>query len=340
MQQSKILLIGLPGAKQFTDKLADILGINPIHAECVRFSDGELLMRANNPVRGQKVYLIQATAPPVNDNLMQLLIGAQALKLSSAQEIIAIIPYFGYARQDRKSRKHEPITSKLVAQMLQLSGIDRVCLVDIHSSATVGYFNLPVDNIQLYLLFCIKIIDLLKRYRPLPPVSFVSPDHGGVLRVRKMVKLFTKLNVQWAVIDKLRPKPNQSKITQILGNIQGRLCFLIDDMIDTGGSIINAARALKERGALAVYVFATHGVFSGKAQQLLKQAIDDQIITAVMIANTIEKTNLLPEITVLDCADWIAKFILCIEEHRSFSGVYENLEAIIKQQVTQLWQQQ
>lgn len=330
------MLVALRGAEAVAEKIAQQLGQTLAATHFQRFSDGELLVKAKPSLRGRTVFLIQATCPPVNDNLMELLIMIQAVRMASAQKINVVLTYYGYARQDRKCKEHEPITSKLVAHLLTAAGADRVLLVDIHSPITIGFFNIPVDNIRLFPLVCRQIIDLITHCGFQKPIALVSPDYGGLVRVRGVAELLQTLQPHIAFIDKHRTQPNSSEVVSVLGDVRGRICFLIDDMIDTAGSIVNAAQAVRARGALNIYVLATHGLFSGMARQRLTQAIKNGLIEQVIVFDTVAQTSTFPGLKVINCGNWIAKFINCLIRHQSFSAVYEVAKTNIRQLVAQL----
>ena len=240
-------------------KVVDHLGIPLGKIKAEKFSDGEVHVEILENVRGRDVFIIQSTCSPTNDNLMELLIMADAMYRASAGRITAVIPYYGYARQDRRVRSRRvPISAKLVADMISTSHVDRVLTIDLHSDQVQGFFDLPVDNIYAS---GVLLADILAKN--LDNTMVVSPDVGGVVRARALAKGLG--DAELAIIDKRRPEPNKSEIMNIIGNVEGRHCVLIDDLIDTGGTLCNAAAALKQHGALSVVAYASHAVFSGKA---------------------------------------------------------------------------
>jgi len=253
------------------------LGISLGRASVGKFSDGEIAVELLENVRGRDVFILQSTCAPTNDNLMELLTMADALKRASAGRITAAIPYFGYARQDRRPRSvRVPISAKLVANMLATAGIDRVLTVDLHADQIQGFFDIPVDNIYAT---PILVHDILQQR--IENLTVVSPDIGGVVRARAVAKV---LNTDLAIIDKRRPKANVAEVMNIIGDVQGRTCLIVDDMIDTSNTLCKAASALKERGAERVLAYATHPVFSGEAVNRIASSDIDQVVITDTIA--------------------------------------------------------
>ena len=256
---------------ELAEEIASIMGKPLGKATVTKFSDGEISVNLWESVRGTDVYIIQSTSNPVNDNLMELLIMIDAMKRASAGRINAVIPYYGYARQDRKAKARDPITAKLVADLIVAAGADRVLTMDLHANQIQGYFNIPVDH-----LIGMPILANYFKEKNLDNLCVVSPDHGSVTRARAMAQV---LNCPIAIIDKRRPEPNKSEIMNIIGNIEGKNCIILDDMIDTAGTITNAANAIKEMGATAVYASATHAVLSGPAvERIEKSAIEELVL--------------------------------------------------------------
>ncbi|MED5622255.1 ribose-phosphate pyrophosphokinase [Ideonella sp. BN130291] len=257
-------------------EIATHLGVDLGKAHVGRFSDGEVDVRIDQNVRARDVFVVQSTCAPTNENLMELCIMVDALKRASARRITAVMPYFGYARQDRRPRSTRvPISAKVVANMLQTVGVERVLTMDLHADQIQGFFDIPVDNIYAspVLLSDVKA----KSYSDL---VVVSPDVGGVVRARALAK---QLNCDLAIIDKRRPKANVSEVMHVIGEIDGRNCVIMDDMIDTAGTLVKAAEVLKERGAKSVYAYCTHAVFSGPAIERIKNSQLDEVV----ITNTI-----------------------------------------------------
>ena len=254
-------------------ELATHLGIELGSAKVGRFSDGEITVEINQNVRARDVFVVQSTCAPTNDNLMELLVMVDALRRSSADRITAVIPYFGYARQDRRPRSSRvPISAKVVANLLQTVGVDRVLTMDLHADQIQGFFDIPVDNIYASPTL---LGDL--RQKNYEDLMVVSPDVGGVVRARALAK---QLNCDLAIIDKRRPKANVSEVMNVIGEIDGRNCVIMDDMIDTAGTLVKAAEVLKERGAKKVYAYCTHPVFSGPAvDRITASALDEVVVT-------------------------------------------------------------
>jgi len=257
---------------ELAKKIASRLYIKLGDAVVGRFSDGEVSVQINENVRGSDVFIIQSTCAPTNDNLMELIVMVDALRRASAGRITAVIPYFGYARQDRRVRSARvPITAKVVADFLSSVGVDRVLTVDLHAEQIQGFFDVPVDNV-----FASPVLleDMRKREFQAPVV--VSPDIGGVVRARAIAKLLNDADL--AIIDKRRPKANVAQVMHIIGDVKDRDCIIVDDMIDTGGTLCKAAEALKEQGARRVFAYATHPVFSGNAAENIANSVIDELI--------------------------------------------------------------
>ena len=266
-------------------EIATNLGITLGKASVGRFSDGETTVEIQQNVRGREVFVLQSTCAPTNDNLMELLVMVDALKRASAQRITAVIPYFGFARQDRRPRSTRvPISARVVADLLETVGVNRVLTMDLHADQIQGFFNIPVDNIYAS---PVLLSDLqAKKYDDL---VVVSPDVGGVVRARALAK---QLGCDLAIIDKRRPKANVSEVMHIIGEIDGRNCVIMDDMIDTAGTLVKAAEVLKERGAKSVYAYCTHAVFSGPAIERIKaSALDEVVITNTIPLNEAAKST-------------------------------------------------
>jgi ribose-phosphate pyrophosphokinase len=276
------------------------------------FSDGELYFQITENVRGKDVFLIQPTCWPVNDNLMELLIMIDAFKRSSAARITAVIPYYGYARQDRKDKPRVAISSKLVADLLTAAGADRILTMDLHAGQIQGFFNIPVDH-----LFAAPVlIDYLNKLK-LPDLTIVSPDAGGVERARAFAK---RLNADLAVVDKRRTAPNTAEVMNIIGRVSGRNVIICDDMIDTAGTLVNTVAALKKHRAQRIFACATHAVLSGPAIERLGNAPLEEII----LTNTvrIDESKILPNMTILSVAGLLAKAIRSIHDETSVSNLF------------------
>lgn len=280
-----------------------------------RFSDGEISVQIHENIRGSDVFLIQSTCFPANDNLMELIIMVDALRRASAKRITAVIPYFGYARQDRRTRSSRvPITAKVIANVLSNVGVDRILTVDLHSEQIQGFFDIPIDNIFGSLIL---IKDMLK-IKFIKPI-IVSPDIGGIVRARTIAKLLFDIDI--AIIDKRRPKPNISQVMHIIGNIKNRDCILIDDIIDTGSTLCQAATALKKHGAHRVFAYATHPILSGQASTNLKNSEIDEIIVCDTIPLS-KKTKSLDNIRTITLSNMLAEAIRRINNEESISEMF------------------
>lgn len=296
--------------------IADILDVYVGDSKVGKFSDGEISVTTNETVRGADVFIIQSTNAPVNDNLMELLIMVDSFKRASAGRITAVIPYYGYARQDRKAKARDPITAKLVADLISKAGADRVLTMDLHAAQIQGYFDIPVDNLIGAPILAEYFID--NGFKDQEDVVVVSPDLGSVTRARDFAD---KLNCPIAIIDKRRPKANVCEIMNIIGDIKGKRVILIDDMIDTAGTITNGANALVERGAKEVFACCSHGVFSGPAFE----RIENSAIKKLVVLNTIElpKEHNTDKFEVLSVAPIFAEAIKRIYEDTSISNLFE-----------------
>ena len=294
-------------------KIANYLELPMGRARVSRFSDGEVFAEIKENVRGVDVYVIQSTCAPVNDNLMELLVIIDALKRASAGSITAVIPYYGYARQDRKAAPRTPITAKLVADLLSASGVDRVVAMDLHAAQIQGFFNTPFDHLYALPVF----LQHLRPRFPEPPV-FVSPDAGGVERTRAYAK---RLGADLAIIDKRREAKNVSEVMNIIGDIEGRDCVILDDMIDTAGTMTNAARALREKGAKRVLAAATHPVLSGPAIERIVDSPLEEVIVTDTIPLTAE-AQATERFRVLSVASLLGEAIKRIHHSDSVSSLF------------------
>jgi ribose-phosphate pyrophosphokinase len=277
-----------------------------------KFSDGELYCQILENVRGKDVFIIQPTCCPVNSNLMELLIMIDAFKRSSATRITAVMPYYGYARQDRKDKPRVPISSKLVADLLTAAGTDRILSMDLHAGQIQGFFDIPVDHLYAMPV----LIDHLKRMR-LPDLTVVSPDAGGVERARSFAK---RLNADLAIVDKRRTAPNEAEIMNVIGEVDGRNVVICDDMIDTAGTLVNTAIALRKKKAKKIFACATHGILSGPAIGRLRNAP----IEGIIVTNTVsmDASKILPNMTILSVAKILGKAIQSIHEETSVSNLF------------------
>lgn len=296
------IIFALSASKKLSEKVAKELGIKLSPISVQRFADGEILVTPEITVRGQDVAIIQSISDPINENLMELLIAIDALKRSSANSINVIIPYMGYARQDRKTKPHEPITFKLVANMLTTAGATRVLTFDIHSDQTQGFFDIPFDSIKASLFLLDYFIEKTK----IGNFVVVSPDYGGVKRARDISLTF---GLPLAIVDKRRPAPNEVEVTQVLGDIKGKHCVMFDDMIDTGGTVIAASKLLKQQGAKSVSILVTHGLFNKDAADKFNDAIKNGYINNILVTDTIEKDVKIDGLDIVTVAKPIAKVI-------------------------------
>lgn len=300
-------------AKKISQRLYTSLG----SAVVGRFSDGEINVQINENVRGEDVFIIQSTCAPTNDNLMELVVMVDALRRASAGRITAVIPYFGYARQDRRVRSQRvPITAKVVADFISSVGVDRVLTCDLHAEQIQGFFDVPVDNV---FGSPVLINDILKKSDLENPIV-VSPDIGGVVRARAVAKLLNDTDM--AIIDKRRPRANVSQVMHIIGDVAGRDCILVDDMIDTGGTLCKAADALKERGARRVFAYATHPVFSGAAADNIINSSIDEIVVTDTIPLSEELANC-GKVRTLTLSGVLAEAIRRISNEESISAMFE-----------------
>lgn len=298
---------------ELAEEITSIMGKPLGKATVTKFSDGEISVNLWETVRGVDVYIIQPTCGPVNDNLMELLIMMDSMKRASAGRINAVIPYYGYARQDRKAKARDPITAKLVANLLVAAGADRVLTMDLHANQIQGYFDIPVDH-----LVGMPIIAKYFKEKNLEDVCIVSPDHGSVTRARNMAEYF---NCPIAIVDKRRPEPNKSEIMNIIGDIKGKNCIILDDMIDTAGTITNAANVIKEMGAKNVYAGATHGVLSGPALE----RIEASSICELALLNTVPvpENKKLDKMTMLSVAPIFAEAMTRVFTNGSISKLFD-----------------
>ena len=295
---------------EFSKMVAKYLGIPLSEASIKRFSDGEISVQIGESVRGKDVFIIQPTCAPANINLMELLILTDALKRSSASSITAVVPYFGYARQDRKAAPRVPITAKLVANMMQTAGIDRVVTMDLHAGQIQGFFDIPVDNLYGTIVF----LDYVKNKNLKNPIV-ASPDVGGVARARSLAK---SLNLDMVIVDKRREKANESEVMNIIGDVNGKDVILIDDMIDTAGTIVKAAEVLKKNGATSVMAFCTHPVLSGPAYDRINSGVLDELVTT----DTIPLKEQSPYIKVLTTAPLFGEVIRRVYHDESVNSLF------------------
>ncbi len=301
--------------KPLSKNIAKYLKSKLVNSSIRNFSDGEIYVEINENIRGNSIFLIQSISSPANDNLMELLLCIDALKRSSAKNITAVIPYFGYARQDRKVAPRTSISAKLVSNLITKAGADRVVTVDLHAGQIQGFFDIPVDNLFATPIFARHAKKKIKS----KSLICVAPDVGGTERARALGKL---LNVGLAIVDKRRPRPGQSQVMNIIGDVKGKTCIVVDDIIDSGGTIVNAAKALKDRGAKEVYVYITHGVLSGEAVKKIKNSV----IKNLVITDTIDNMNRIKgakNIEVLSISSLMGEAIKRISNSTSVSDLFK-----------------
>lgn len=317
INDSKFKLFALNSNRPLAEKVAKELGIPLGKATSQTFSDGEVKINIEESIRGCHVYVLQSTSQPVNDNLMELLIMVDALRRASAKTINVVVPYYGYARQDRKAQSREPITAKLVANMMTIAGADRVVALDLHASQIQGFFDIPVDHLLGAPLLANYFLEHDIYLNHAEDVVVVSPDHGGVTRARKLAEF---LKAPIAIIDKRRPRANVAEVMNIIGNVAGKYCVIIDDMIDTAGTITLAAQALVDSGAKEVYVSCTHPVLSGPAIQRL----EDSVIKEVVVTDTIQlpEEKRIAKIRQVSVSKLLAEAIFRIHENKSVSPLF------------------
>jgi ribose-phosphate pyrophosphokinase len=312
-QDSNLKLFTLNSNRALAEEIADVIGVELGKCTVSRFSDGEIQINIEESIRGCDVFVIQSTSAPVNEHLMELLIMVDALKRASAKTINIVLPYYGYARQDRKARAREPITAKLVANLLETAGATRVITLDLHAPQIQGFFDILIDH-----LMGVPILAEYFRSKNFDDIVIVSPDHGGVTRARKMAD---RLKAPIAIIDKRRPKPNVAEVMNIVGNIEGKTAILIDDIIDTAGTITLAANALVENGATEVYACCTHPVLSGPAIERIQNSKIKELVVTNSIALPEEKK--IDKITQLSVAPLIAEAIIRVFEQQSVSTLFD-----------------
>ena len=293
------------------------MSVDLVDARVERFNDGEIFVEMYDNVRGEDVFIIQPTSNPANDNLMELLIMSDALRRSSAQRITAVIPYFGYARQDRRTKARTPITAKLVANMLVEAGVERILTMDLHAAQIQGFFDIPVDNLYASPIFALDIMSHFKDQ--MEDVMIVSPDVGGVARARELAK---RINAPLSIVDKRREKPGEVAEMTIIGNVEGKTCIIVDDICDTAGTLCKAAEVLLENGAKEVHSYITHGVLSGPAVE----RVTNSVMKSLVITDTIQATEHVlkaPNIRIVPTAPMFAQATLNIWNGTSVSSLFE-----------------
>lgn len=313
VEGKKIKLFTLNANPELAKEIADSIGVPLGECEVKRFADGEINININETVRDHHVFVVQPTCAPVNENLMELLIMCDALKRASAKTINLVVPYYGYSRQDRKARSRQPISAKLVANLIEKAGATRLITMDLHASQIQGFFDIPIDH-----FYAMPILGKYFLEKGLDNVVVVSPDHGGVTRARELAEI---LKTPIAIIDKRRPEPNRAEVMNIIGEVKGKVCVMVDDMIDTAGSIVAGARALVNAGATEVYAACSHAIFSGPAIERLQ----DSPIKEVVVTNTIPLTpeKKIDKIVQLSVGSFIGHGILKVLSGSSLSALFK-----------------
>ena len=309
-------LLACNANRPLAEAIADYLDMRLTRSEVKSFADQEIFVRIDENVRGEDVFVIQSTSFPANDNLMQLLIMMDALRRASARRITAVIPYFGYARQDRKTDGRTPISAKLVANLISTAGADRVLTVDLHAGEIQGFFDIPTDN----LFGSPVMVDDIKERFGKDKIVVVSPDVGGVVRARSLAKRLDDADL--AIVDKRRPEAGKSEVMNIIGDVSGKRCIMLDDMCDSGGTLANAAAALKEAGAKSVSAYVSHGVLSGKAVERIEKSVLDELVMTDTIAPS-EAAKKSKSIRILPIAPLLGEAIRRIANEESVSKLFD-----------------
>ncbi|HAA6854149.1 TPA_asm: ribose-phosphate pyrophosphokinase [Listeria monocytogenes] len=310
----KLKIFSLNSNRELAEEIAKEVGIELGKSSVTHFSDGEIQINIEESIRGCHVYVIQSTSNPVNQNLMELLIMIDALKRASAATINIVMPYYGYARQDRKARSREPITAKLVANLIETAGATRMITLDMHAPQIQGFLDIPIDHLNAVRL----LSDYFSERHLGDDLVVVSPDHGGVTRARKMAD---RLKAPIAIIDKRRPRPNVAEVMNIVGNVEGKVCIIIDDIIDTAGTITLAAKALREAGATKVYACCSHPVLSGPAMKRIEESPIEKLVVTNSIALPEEKW--IDKMEQLSVAALLGEAIVRVHENASVSSLFE-----------------
>jgi ribose-phosphate pyrophosphokinase len=315
IHDKKVKLFALSSNLPLAEKIAESAQIPLSKAEVFKFADGEITVNIEESVRGHDVFIIQSTSAPANEHVMELLIMADAIKRASAKSLTVIMPYYGYSRQDRKSKSRQPITAKLIADLIEVSGIDRVISIDLHAAQIQGFFNIPIDNFPASSLLAETFINTYDTSN----VVVVSPDHGGVTRARMVANV---LGAPLAIIDKRRPKPNVAEIQNIIGDVKGMKAIMIDDMIDTARTLCAGAKALMDAGATEVYAMATHPVFSGDAIELIENSVLKEVLVTDTIDVDLSKSTKIKQISI---GKLLGRSIVHIAEDLPISQLFDRL---------------
>ncbi len=310
-------LFSLNSNPELAKKISTKLGVELSKCAVTKFADGETQVDIEDSIRNDVIFVIQSTSKPVNDNLMELLIFVDALRRASAKEINVVIPYYGYSRQDRKARARQPITAKLVANLLQTAGVDRVITVDLHASQIQGFFDIPSDHLTALMPIKEYVETNILKDVDIDDVVVVSPDHGGVKRARNLGKL---INAPIAIIDKRRPKPNVAEVSSIIGDIEGKVCIMVDDIVDTAGTLCKGAEALMEKGAKEVNAICVHGILSDPAIENISKSV----LNRMAISDSIQPVEVLEcdKIDIISIDDLLATAILNVYNGTSISHIF------------------
>ncbi len=315
IHDKKVKLFALSSNLPLAEKIAEAAQIPLSKAEVFKFADGEITVNIEESVRGHDVFIIQSTSAPANEHIMELLIMADAIKRASAKSLTVIMPYYGYSRQDRKSKSRQPITAKLIADLIEVSGIDRIISIDLHAAQIQGFFNIPIDNFPASSLLAETFINTYDTSN----VVVVSPDHGGVTRARMVANV---LGAPLAIIDKRRPKPNVAEIQHIIGDVKGMKAIMIDDMIDTARTLCAGAQALIDAGASEVYAMATHPVFSGNSIELIENSVLKEVLVTDTIQVDLAKSTKIKQISI---GKLLGRSIVHIAEDLPISQLFDRL---------------
>lgn len=310
------VVFALTSSVELANEIAGCLGIPLGLCDVKHFADGEIMVELGESVRNKHVYIVQSTCNPVSSNLMEVLIAIDACKRASAGHITVVMPYFGYARQDRKAKPRQPITSKLIADLLEKAGAQRIITMELHATQIQGFFNIPADDIS-----AIGLIGDYFKKQDMKDVVVVSPDHGGTTRARKLAEA---LHCPLAIIDKRRPKPNVAEAMHLIGDVEGKIAVMVDDIVDTAGTLMTGIKMLYEKGATGVYASCVHGVLSGPAIERLRESKVKGFICTNTISQDQKKADF-PEMTVLSVGKVLGETIKAMEESRSVSNVLKEL---------------
>lgn len=318
------MVFGLTANNELVQEICDYLHVEQGKLSVKHFADGEIIVEPEETVRGKNIFLVQSTCRPVTDHLMEVLVALDALQRASANNITCIMPYFGYARQDRKAKPRQPITAKLVAELLQTAGADHVIMIDLHAAQIQGFFDVPSDNLTAIPMFAAYF---RKKGLDLTNTVVISPDHGGATRARALGEM---LGCPIAIIDKRRPRPNVVEVSSIIGEVNGKNCIVVDDIVDTAGSLTAGCQLLRDHGAKDIYCAVTHPIFSGNAAE----RIQDSVITEMVVTNTIPLTDAFKKtcnkVQVLSVSKLLAKIIQSISTHNSVSESIKDSNELLK----------